>query len=184
MKPPPFVASLRFEAFLRVLGSATTPLDDAFPMELRVEWSIEIHGSGNVFRFPQDLPFRTDLMLAAFTPKAGRQLLLDYSDEDSSLNVDIEVVEHDTRTIAWRHMGLRGLARRGFAPRETETWEMLPDPIYFRKLHNRHLPLQFAHAISQIVRAFPGRVQGAYTAEMQKAISNFTGEQMPPPFSQ
>lgn len=96
MTPPPFVASLRFEAFLRVIGSATTPHDDTFPMELLVEWSIWIQDPHKVFYFPQGFPFKTDLLLSAFTPKDGKQILIDYSDEDSSDNVDIEVVEHDT----------------------------------------------------------------------------------------
>ncbi len=181
MSPPPFVASLQFEAFLRIVGSAKTPPDETFPMELRVEWSIWIHDPHKVFYFPQGFPFRTDVLLAAFTPRAGKQTLLDYSEEDPRDNVDIEVVEHDTRTIVWRHTGLRGLVRSGFAPHETQTWEVLPDPIYFRNLHNQHLPSQFAHAVSQVVRAFPGRVQGSYTIEMQKAIAAFTGEEMPSP---
>lgn len=180
VKPPPFVASLRFEASLKTQGSGTIPPDDSFSLELCLEWSIWIHDPEKVFYFP-GFVFNPAALLSAFTPQSAPLVLLDYSDTDPLDNVHLEVVDHDTRTIAWHHNGLKGLVRTGFAPYETNAWESLPNPLYFRKLHNQHVPRQFAHAVSQLVRAFPGRVKGAYTPEMQQAVSAFIGEELPPP---
>lgn len=181
MTPPPFVARLEFEAFLRTRGSATSPTDNSFPVELRLVWHISITNPHKIYYFPYTFPFRTDFLLSAFTPKRGQQLLLDYSEEDPTENVFIEVIEHDTRTITWHHSQLRGLVRKGFEPHDTQSWELLPNPIYFRKLDNRLLPSKFANVVSQLVRAFPERIHGAYSIEMQKAISAFIGDEMPPP---
>lgn len=180
VKPPPFVASLRFETSLKTQGSGTIPPDDSFSLELCLEWSIWIHDPEKVFYFP-GFVFNPAALLSAFTPQSAPLVLLDYSDTDPLDNVLLEVVDHDTRTIAWHHHGLKGLVRTGFAPHETNAWEALPNPLYFRKLHNQHVPRQFAHAVSQLVRAFPGRVKGAYTPEMQQAVSAFIGEELPPP---
>lgn len=181
MTPPPFVATLHFEAFLRVPCSSVAPQDESFPIDLGIEWSIRIGYPHKVYYFPQNILFRTETLLAALTPRSEQQLLLDYSNEDPTENVYVSIVDHDTRTIAWHHNRLRGIVRSGCEPNLTQSWELLPNPVYFRKLHNRHFPAQFAHAVSQLVRAFPGRVRGAYTVEMQQAISSFIGEQMPSP---
>ncbi|WP_395733551.1 hypothetical protein [Prosthecobacter sp.] len=181
MKPPPFVASLRFEAFLKTQGSGVVPPDDGFSLELRIEWSVWIQDPHKVFYFPGDFHFNPAVLLSAFTPQSAPLILLDYSDTNPEENVLLEIVEHDTRTIAWHHQGLRGIVRQWTEPQEAQAWELLPNPIYFRKRHNQHVPGQFAHAVAQLVRAFPGRVNGVYTPALQQAVSAYIGEELPPP---
>lgn len=178
MKPPPFVAWLNFEANLRTSGSTT----DDFPLDLSIRWHIHIGYPRPDYFFPEGVRFCIATILKAFEPQPEPVLL--FEPEDSSESNSIHIRDHDTRTITWYHEGLRGVVKSGVGLNESQNWQELPNPIYFRKLSNRHVPERFARTIRAFALAFPGRLRGDYSLAMRDTLSSHFRKSLPNPWSQ